>query len=98
MCFVACVHDVHVKQIPCDSRPQMFWQLSVRTDKSGHPVCLIAYDTDYPKRGIHTENTGRIFSYVSAVGLLVGYYLPDIMAGNKNSCRTINPNLTRIGH
>ena len=44
---------------------QIWRRVSVRTDHSDSPVCLIVDDTDYPKRGIHAEKIGRIFSHVS---------------------------------
>lgn len=44
---------------------QLWRKLSVRSDNSGQPVCLIIDDTDYPKRGNHAEKIGRIFSHVS---------------------------------
>lgn len=44
---------------------QLWRKISVRSDHSGHPVCLIVDDTDYPKRGLHAEKIGRIFSHVS---------------------------------
>lgn len=44
---------------------QLWRRVSGRTDHRGNPVCLIVDDTDYPKRGVHTENIGRIFSHVT---------------------------------
>ena len=44
---------------------QLWRKISVRSDRSGTPVCLIVDDTDYPKRGLHAEKIGRIFSHVS---------------------------------
>lgn len=44
---------------------QLWHRISVRADHGGKPVCLIADDTDYPKRGRHAEKIGRIFSHVS---------------------------------
>lgn len=44
---------------------QLWRRVRVRTDHTDNPVCLIVDDTDYPKRGIHAEKIGRIFSHVS---------------------------------
>lgn len=44
---------------------QLWRRVSARADHRGNPVCLIVDDTDYPKRGIHTESIGRIFSHVT---------------------------------
>ncbi|MCM1336805.1 MAG: transposase [Candidatus Amulumruptor caecigallinarius] len=57
---------------------QLWRKVSIRADHAGHPVCLIVDDTDYPKRGIHTEKIGRIFSHVSLRWYLASsrWYLP----------------------
>ena len=44
---------------------QLWRKVTVRTDHSDHPICLIVDDTDYPKRGVHAEKIGRIFSHVT---------------------------------
>lgn len=44
---------------------QLWRKVSVRADHSNYPICFIVDDTDYPKRGIHTEKIGRIFSHVT---------------------------------
>jgi len=46
-------------------RKKYWHRVNVRSDHTGKPVCFIVDDTDYPKRGIHTEKIGRIFIHVS---------------------------------
>lgn len=44
---------------------QLWRRVQARCECPGTPVCAIVDDTDYPKRGIHAENIGRVFSHVS---------------------------------
>lgn len=59
------------KIMNCITR-QLWRKVSVRTDHTGRPVCLIVDDTDYPKRGVHAEKIGRIFSHITHK-MILGY-------------------------
>jgi hypothetical protein len=49
-----------------DSINRQLWKrVRDRADHTGFPTCIIADDTDQPKRGIHAEKIGRVFSHVS---------------------------------
>lgn len=42
---------------------QLWRRVNERREHTGFPVCAIIDDTDFPKRGIHSEKIGRIFSH-----------------------------------
>lgn len=44
---------------------QIWRRVAVRADHRDRPVCLIVDDTDQPKRGIHFEKIGRVYSHVT---------------------------------
>lgn len=57
--------DYDWRKILANITTQLWRKTQASTERDAHaPVCLMVDDTDYPKRGIHTEMIGKVFSHV----------------------------------